>query len=92
MNMMEKDDHYYVEGYSAELDPYAQENGVLENNFGISDFAYTANGAPHFAQHKIALSLMLSARQTGRGTMREEWLRHTSLGIPEQRDQRFRSS
>ncbi len=39
MNMMEKNDHYYVEGYSAELDPYAQENGVLENNFGISDFA-----------------------------------------------------
>jgi hypothetical protein len=39
MNMMEKDEHYYVEGYSAELDPYAQENGVLENNFGISDFA-----------------------------------------------------
>ena len=36
---MEKDDHYYVEGYSAELDPYAQENGVLNNNFGISDSA-----------------------------------------------------
>ena len=36
---MEKDDHYYVEGYSAELDPYAQENGVLKNNFGISDSA-----------------------------------------------------
>lgn len=36
---MEKDDHYYVEGYSAELDPYAQENGVLKNNFGITDSA-----------------------------------------------------
>jgi len=36
---MEKDDHYYVKGYSAELDPYAQENGVLNNNFGISDSA-----------------------------------------------------
>jgi cell filamentation protein len=34
---MEKDDHYYVEGYSAELDPCAQENGVLKNNFGIAD-------------------------------------------------------
>ncbi len=36
---MEKDEHYYVEGYSAELDPYAQENGVLKNNFGITDSA-----------------------------------------------------
>lgn len=36
---MQEDDHYYVEGYSAELDPYAQENGVLKNNFGITDSA-----------------------------------------------------
>ncbi|MFZ3047977.1 MAG: Fic family protein [Desulfatirhabdiaceae bacterium] len=36
---MENDDHYYVEGYSAESDPYAQENGVLKNNFGITNFA-----------------------------------------------------
>lgn len=36
---MEKDDHYYVEGYSAEIDPYAQENGVLKNHFGITDSA-----------------------------------------------------
>lgn len=36
---MQADDHYYVEGYSAELDPYAQENGVLKNNFGITDSA-----------------------------------------------------
>jgi hypothetical protein len=32
-------DNLNVEGYSAELDPYAQENGVLKNKFGISDFA-----------------------------------------------------
>jgi cell filamentation protein len=36
---MQDDDHYYVEGYSAELDPYALENGVLKNNFGITDSA-----------------------------------------------------
>lgn len=36
---MQADDHYYVKGYSAELDPYAQENGVLKNNFGITDSA-----------------------------------------------------
>lgn len=36
---MQDDDHYYVEGYNAELDPYALENGVLKNNFGITDSA-----------------------------------------------------
>lgn len=36
---MEQDDHYYVEGYSAESDPYALENGVLKNNFGITESA-----------------------------------------------------
>jgi hypothetical protein len=36
---MEQDDHYYVEGYSAQTDPYALENGVLKNNFGITDSA-----------------------------------------------------
>lgn len=36
---MQDDDHYYVESYSAELDPYAQKNGVLKNNFGITDSA-----------------------------------------------------
>jgi cell filamentation protein len=36
---MDNDGHYYVEGYSADLDPYAQDNGVLKNNFGISDSA-----------------------------------------------------
>jgi len=36
---MQDDDHYYVEGYNAELDPYALENGVLKNHFGITDSA-----------------------------------------------------
>jgi len=36
---METDDHYYVEGYSADTDPYALDNGVLKNNFGITDSA-----------------------------------------------------
>ncbi len=36
---MEKDDHYYVEGYSAESDPYALDNGVLKNHFGLTDSA-----------------------------------------------------
>lgn len=36
---MEKDHHYYIDGYNAESDPYAQENGVLKNYFGITDSA-----------------------------------------------------
>lgn len=36
---MEKDNHYYTEGYSAESDPYALENWVLKNHFGITDSA-----------------------------------------------------
>lgn len=31
--------HYYVAGYSAADDPYAQPNGVLINNLGITDTA-----------------------------------------------------
>jgi cell filamentation protein len=34
---MESEDHYYIEGYNAESDPYALENGVLKNHFGITD-------------------------------------------------------
>jgi len=36
---MGEDGHYYLEGYSADTDPYAQENGVLKNYFGITDLA-----------------------------------------------------
>lgn len=36
---MVDEDHYYVEGYSADSDPYALANGVLKNNFDLKDFA-----------------------------------------------------
>lgn len=35
---MEKDEHYYISGYTTQDDPYSQPNGVLINNFGIDDY------------------------------------------------------
>lgn len=37
--MAEPDEHYYVEGYSVEDDPYVEPNGVLKNHFGITSTA-----------------------------------------------------
>jgi cell filamentation protein len=34
--MEKQDDHYYIEGYSAESDPYAMPNGVLVNKLGLT--------------------------------------------------------
>jgi len=36
---MDDEEHYYVDGYGADSDPYALDNGVLKNNFGLKDSA-----------------------------------------------------
>ena len=53
--MREGDDHYYLTGYSVSDDPYAQPNGVLINNLGLTTTAELNEAESEFALIRLAM-------------------------------------